>query len=222
MNIFIVGDVHGALDSIDLAGERMASSNLVLIAGDITHSGATEEAAVVLAAFERHNTSLLAVHGNWDSPDVCTLLSEKGYGLHASGRIMGDTGFFGLGGSSPTPMHTRCEYDEEEITGYLEEGYSRVQNAKRIILLSHVPPRGVRDRTFLGLRGGSTSVRNFLLSHRVHLCVCGHIHEAGGVESFGSSTVANPGSFKRGKYLTAEFNGGLTLSAGRVKKGWFR
>ena len=56
--------------------------------------------------------------------------------------------------------------------------------ASRIVLISHAPPRGIRDRSFLGLRGGSHSVKAFLEEHPVSLCLCGHIHEAAGIERF--------------------------------------
>jgi len=222
MKILAIADIHGKTAMIERAGELIRHCDLLLIAGDITRSGTVSEAAEVIAAVEKFNSSILAVHGNWDSPEVGDFLAEKGYGLHGTGRTIGGIGFFGLGGSSPTPMHTRCEYTEDRIAVILDGAYRAVESARTRVLLSHAPPRGVRDRTFLFLRGGSTALRAFLESHEVDLCVCGHIHEAGGIETLGEAIVANPGSFKSGKYISAELNDTMTLSRGRLRQGLSR
>ena len=127
-------------------------------------------------------------------------------------------GFFGLGGSSPTPIHTATEYTEEEIALTLQTGFEQVRKATQSVLISHVPPRGVRDRSFVfGLRGGSHSVKAFLEVNPVTLCLCGHIHEAAGIERFCDTLVANSGSFKKGHYLTIEIGLDITATRGRVE-----
>lgn len=201
MKIFCMSDIHGAVGVIEKAGPLISQADLVVVAGDITRVKSREEAEQVISAIERFNRRILAVHGNWDRSEVCMFLEEQGYSLHGQGRVIDEVGFFGLGGSSPTPMQTATEYSEEEMTRYLEEGYKAVLNCAPIVLISHCPPQGIRDRTYLGLSGGSQSVRKFLEEHRIALCLCGHIHEAGGIESFHGTLVANGGSFKRGNCL---------------------
>jgi len=196
-----MSDIHGAVTVIEKAGPLMAKADLVVVAGDITRSKTRGEAEQVISAIEQFNRRILAVHGNWDRSDVLNFLEEKGYSLHARGRVIDGIGFFGLGGSSPTPMQTATEYSEEEITYFLTEGFEAVRNCAPIVLISHCPPQGVRDQTYLDLPGGSQSVRKFLEEHRIDLCLCGHIHEAGGIETFHGTIVANGGSFKRGNGL---------------------
>jgi len=147
---------------------------------------------------------------------VKDFLEEKGYSLHGTGRILDGTGFFGAGGSSPTPMHTATEYTEEEIAQTLTAGYGQVKDAARVVLISHCPPRGVRDRSYLGFRGGSRSVRAFLEANPVSLCLCGHIHEAHGIERFHDTLVVNAGSFKKGRYATVDIAAEIAASPGRV------
>ncbi len=204
MKIFVMSDIHGAVRSIERASEIMARSDLILIAGDITRSKSRTEAEELIAAVERCSSRILAVHGNWDRIEVKDFLEGKDYSLHARGEMIGGIGFFGLGGSSPTPMKTATEYSEADMMRFLDRGYETVRNAEKIILLTHCPPQGVRDRTYRGLPGGSRSVRAFLETHRVDLCLCGHIHEAGGIESFHGTVVANGGTFKQGNYLNIE------------------
>lgn len=191
----------------------------VVIAGDLSGPGKSHDAEMIVSAIEKKNNSIIAVHGNWDDNHVITMLAERGYSIHGSGKIIAGIGFFGVGGSGPTPINTPTEYDEDTIFGLLQSGYNMVSGAVMKVLVSHAPPRGLRDRTFLMLRGGSTSVRNFIDQSDVKLCVSGHIHEARGIEKHGSVTVVNPGSLKSGKYARLTLNGIPDITLCRIKKG---
>jgi Icc-related predicted phosphoesterase len=216
MKLLVMSDIHGATEPLQQAAALIREADWVVLAGDITGDKTRAEAARVLACLEQHHDRILAVHGNWDRPEVNAYLEEKGYSLHGRGRILDGIGFFGLGGSSPTPMKTATEYAEETIAPLLRQGFADIVRASRRILVSHVPPRGVRDRSFLGLRGGSRSVRAFLEAEAVDLCLCGHIHEAAGMERFNAVIVANAGSFKRGRYLTVTIGERIQVTAGRI------
>jgi len=216
MMLFAISDIHGATKPIDESAPLIRKADWVVIAGDITRTKTQAEAADVIARVEQHSTRILSVHGNWDRPEVKDYLEEKGYSLHGKGRILDGIGFFGVGGSSPTPLNTATEYTEEEIALALRTGYEQVHAVARIVLISHVPPRGIRDRSFLGLRGGSHSVKAFLEEHPVSLCLCGHIHEAAGIERFHRTLVANSGSFKRGRYVSIDIGPDIVATEGRV------
>ena len=216
MMLFAISDIHGATKPIDESAPLIRKADWVVIAGDITRTKTRTEAADVIACVEQYSTRILSVHGNWDRPEVKDYLEEKGYSLHGKGRILDGIGFFGVGGSSPTPLNTATEYTEEEIALALRTGYEQVHAVARIVLISHVPPRGIRDRSFLGLRGGSHSVKAFLEEHPVSLCLCGHIHEAAGIERFHRTLVANSGSFKRGRYVSVDIGSDIVATEGRV------
>jgi len=216
MKLFAISDIHGATKPINKAAPLIRAADWVVVAGDITHTKTRTEAADVLACLEQYSTRILAVHGNWDRLEVKELLEEKGYSLHGNGRILDGIGFIGMGGSSPTPVKTATVYTENEIDLILRAGYEQVGDASQVILISHVPPLGVRDRSFIGLRGGSRSVKAFLEVNPVSLCVCGHIHEAAGIERFCSTLVANSGSFKKGHYVSIEIGPDLVATRGRV------
>jgi uncharacterized protein len=216
MKIFAVSDIHGAAKPIEKAAPFIREADWVVIAGDITHTKTRAEAEDVLACFEQYSTNILAVHGNWDRIEVKQLLEEKGYSLHGKGLLADGIGFFGVGGSSPTPLKTATEYTEKEIALILQTGYEQVCAASQVVLITHVPPRKVRDRSFIGLRGGSHSVRAFLEVNPVALCLCGHIHEASGIEFFQSTLVANSGSFKKGRYMSIDIGSDIKAITGRV------
>lgn len=216
MKLFVISDIHGAIKPIDNAAPLIRAADGVIISGDITHTKTRAEAMDILACLEQYSKRILAVHGNWDREEVKELLEEKGYSLHGKGLVLDGVGFFGVGGSSPTPLNTATEYSEEEIALTLEAGYRKVRDASRVVLVSHAPPRRVRDRSFIGLRGGSHSVKAFIGAHPINLCLCGHIHEAHGVERFQDTLVVNSGSFKKGRYVTIEIHSDMVATPGRV------
>ena len=159
---------------------------------------------------------IVAVHGNWDPGAVVDLLAERGYGLHARGRIIDETGFFGVGGSNHTTMNLPSEYSEDELRGFLEAGYAEVRSAKEIVLVSHAPPRDVRDKTYWGIHAGSASIAEFIRRNRVDLCITGHIHEAYGKESLNGCVVVNSGSFRKGRYSTIDIGASISVQLGRL------
>ena len=216
MKLFAISDIHGATKPIEAAASLISAADWIVISGDITHTKSRAEAADVIACLEQYSIRILAVHGNWDRIEVKDFLEEKGYSLHGKGRILDEIGFFGMGGSSPTPVKTATVYTEEEIALTLRTGYEKVREASQVVLISHVPPRRVRDRSFIGLRGGSHSVKAFLEENPISLCLCGHIHEAAGIERFQNTLVANTGSFKKGRFVSVEIGPNLVATPGRV------
>lgn len=216
MKLFVISDIHGAIKPIEEAAPLISASDYVIIAGDITHSKTKAEAMEIIGRIEQFKSRILAVHGNWDRIEVKDFLEEKGYSLHGRGMISDGVGFFGVGGSSPTPFNTATEYKEEEIALILKSGYGQLKHNYPVVLVSHVPPRRVCDRTFLGIRGGSHSVRQFLEANKVDLCLCGHIHEAHGIERFKNSLVANAGSLKKGRYINVEIGAKIVATTGTI------
>jgi uncharacterized protein len=215
MKIFVIGDLHGERKYIGAAAGLIGSADLVALCGDIAKSGDRASAETVLSEIEQHSKKIVAVHGNWDRDEVRILLESRGYSLHGRGRIINGVGFFGVGGSSQTPMNTASEYTEDEIRDFLSDGFSAVAGAGKKVLVTHAPPRHVRDRTFLGLRGGSKAVREFLDGTRIDLCLAGHIHEAYGSEMLNDCLVVNSGSFKKGRYSCIDLGDSFTVDQGK-------
>ena len=68
-------------------------------------------------------------------------------------------------------------------------------DVKMKILVSHVPPHKTLDRAFRILRVGSRALRSFVKEEQPDLCLCGHIHEARGIQKLGRTIIVNPGKF---------------------------
>jgi Icc-related predicted phosphoesterase len=218
MKIFAISDIHGALRPIEAASGLLEDSDFVVISGDITRNGTKGEAKEILGLIEQCNPNIIAVHGNWDKSEVGDHLEERGYSIHAQGRIIDGVGFFGVGGSNPTPINTASEYSEEEIRRFILKGYPAVKDSRVKVMVSHAPPRGARDRMFLGLRVGSISVNEFLNQNHIDLCICGHIHEGRGHEEMNHTIVVNPGSFKRGCYAIINISDNIQIEQGKLRK----
>jgi Icc-related predicted phosphoesterase len=116
---------------------------------------------------------------------------KRVYDVHGKPRIFGE---YAVIGSDGTEHHcTR----EQIITKHLRDSAKKVKG-KKIIVLSHLPPRGTVD---LGLRfgrghKGSVPLRKFAIARKdIALIVCGHIHFCGAQEKkLGRTLVVNAAS----------------------------
>ena len=219
MRIIALSDLHGQGKYFNYLREDLEQADLLTIAGDLSKDGQQESVAQILKEIQLYyNNTIVAVHGNWDKNEVLVFLKNKGFSLHAEGRIIHGLGFFGVGGSNLTPMKTFTEYSEEEISFFLETGFRAVKSASKKILITHVPPKKTKDKTFLGIRGGSQVVRNFIEKNKIDLCLCGHIHEAWGLDLLGETKIVNSGSFKKGRYAVIEINDSVEVKFKRLRK----
>lgn len=213
MELLCISDLHGRLETMDKIKREGSRADLLIVAGDITNFGKRKTAELVLKELLEVNQNLLAVPGNCDTPEVNDVLEELGLSLHAKGRVIGGTGFFGVGGSNATPFNTPQEYRDERLSEMLGKGYEEIKNQSTRVLVSHAPPFNTKiDATHLGMHVGSRAVRAFLEEKAIDLVVCGHVHEARGSDSLGGAMIINPGpahmgfaKVKLGKSIEVEF-----------------
>lgn len=197
MKLLAVSDLHGDYSHIEKISEMAGEFDAVLIAGDITDFGPDEHAIELLDLFTK---PVIAVPGNCDNFSLLKILDERTISIHNSFYIIDDITFVGLGGSNPTPFNTPFELSEKRIGEYigklLSKLNSKLNKNKKIILLSHAPPRNTTDRLPHG-NVGSEALERFL--GRFDLIVCGHIHEARGKVMAGGTLVVNPGMASKGQ-----------------------
>jgi Icc-related predicted phosphoesterase len=187
---------------------EIREADCVVVNGDLTLRGGRAEALSVVDAISALNGNVYAHIGNMDEEEVDVLFTEMGINLNGRGVVMGEVGLFGLGGSPPTPFDTPSEFSEEELDTLLRKAYEDVKEARVKILFSHTPPLDtLLDVVRSGVHVGSSSVRRFLEETDCAACVCGHIHEAVGIDQVGSATVINPGMLAQGGYVRIEWDG---------------
>jgi len=200
LKICAISDIHRGYNNIYRLQPEIESSDIVVIAGDIGPLKWYTRWEAYKGAIAQIHKPVLAVHGNWDGSRIQEFLAP--YSIHAGFAIVDDIGFFGVGGSIKTPLHTPVEYTEDEIYNFLCRGFEHIKNQPIKVLISHNPPKNVCDRTIFKTNAGSTAIAQFCLDYSINLCICGHIHEAHGVAQLGNTTVVNAGTFKSGYYAS--------------------
>ena len=201
MRILSLSDIHGNLKFVSSVCNRLQDVELVLLTGDLTHFGGREEASKIVDAVRSCNSSVLAVSGNCDRPDVEKYLREENLSIHGVGVIKENMVFIGLGGSLPAPGRTPNELSEDEIARLLKGAMNRLRKTEEesesslpLILVAHQPPKDtVADRIHTGNHVGSSAVRSFIERWAPLVCFTGHIHEGRGTDTIGSTLIVNPG-----------------------------
>jgi Icc-related predicted phosphoesterase len=196
MKILAISDPHGDYSKIKKMMGKAGDFDLAVIVGDITNFGPDEKVEELIEMFNR---PVLAIPGNCDKKSILKALdTSKAINLHGKAEQIGNIRFIGLGGSNPTPFSTPFELSEDEIEKTLEGMVCSAENnddCGTIVLLTHAPPHGTRDELPFG-HVGSKAIQKFV--DRVDLIVCGHIHEAKGLEQVGKTVVVNPGEASKG------------------------
>jgi uncharacterized protein len=151
--------------------------------------------------------------GNDDEFGIDPILATSAYCVDVNDRVIDLTPWHQLvsmGWSSPTPWSTPRELPEEEFLDRLSKLMAGVRDARRTVVMTHVPPydSGLDTAPLLSpelrptvsagdvLRGpvGSHGVRSAIERFRPTLGVHGHIHESGGERRIGDTLCINAGS----------------------------
>lgn len=196
--IYAVADLHGRRDAVRSVRENVARHrpDVIVVAGDITglfRPSATVEALAGL------DMPVLAVRGNSDLRRVDRLVDAMPgcRSLHGRAETVAGVRFVGIGGTIPVPFHSRIDWRERALLDRM-----RPLVDSRAVLVTHTPPRGVRDEVGGGIPAGSRALREFILDRQPRLNICGHIHERAGTAMLGKTLVVNCAVFR-------EFRGAL-------------
>lgn len=95
-----------------------------------------------------------------------------------------------MGGSNPTPFCTPFEIQECDFEENVSHMLENVEANEVLVTLTHTPPFGVLDMVG-DTHVGCKALKVFL--DRADLMICGHIHEARGIERSGKTIIVNPG-----------------------------
>ncbi len=201
MRIVALTDIHRAYSKVEEILAAEAPFDAAVIGGDLTTHGTIEEANGALRRFQRFGKPMVIIAGNMDLPAFESSYDDLDLNINAHGRRIGEVGFFGVAGSPFTPMHTPYELSEEEIGRRAQAGWQDVVGARWKIFVPHAPPRDTKlDKIFLGKHVGSTAVRAFVEQNQPDALICGHIHEARGIDTLGKTQMVNCGTAGKGFY----------------------
>ncbi|MFT4310014.1 MAG: metallophosphoesterase family protein [Candidatus Woesearchaeota archaeon] len=172
--------------------------DLVILCGDLGHAGHLPQE--ILGPFVEQQKKVLFVPGNHDAFVTAQVLAHV-YGttnMHNNTAVYGNVGFFGCGGANIGPQFI----SEEDVYTALEQSHNKLPTIEHKILISHMHPKGSVMEKISGCPG-SQALRGIIEKFQPTLVLCGHIHEASGIEEkIGDTVVMNVAGM--GKVL--EFN----------------
>lgn len=192
-----LADLHSnvtALQRVDaLLGVLAPELSVVLLAGDVTIPGHDAYAKDVIAVIRRHKVPLLLVHGNNDTAAAVEAFRRAGVTIHRREREVAGVRFVGFGGDGTAPHDTE-----------LAPGESLSLDLSNAILLTHLPPPGVRyaaqdhgaprstgaaERQPGAGQEALIAPANSPTFPRPRAHICGHIHHTEGVAWRGPTKI---------------------------------
>lgn len=193
--ILVFSDIHGDLAALGRLMETDA--DYYIAAGDLVNWARGLDA--VGPVLQRRAPRVYVLPGNHEHESQIEEFCGR-FGLnplHRKHFQAGGWNVAGLGHSNPTPFGTPGEETEEKLAAHLEV----FAGLSPLVLVCHCPPKGTAlDRAAPGLHFGSTAVRDFVKKAAPKWFLCGHIHEAAGVQAtMGETRGVNVG--KRGFLL---------------------
>lgn len=174
MRVLAASDIHGdpkISEELARKAER-EKADLVILCGDLTFFEKSLEG--ILGPFVKRNQKVFFVPGNHESQKTAELLSEKYAPLVEN--IMGRT----------------VKLNEEVgLFGWYTKDFS---DAKKKVMITHVPPNNTKVSTVNDSCMGSPSVRRAMNQLEPDFLLCGHVHENWGEqEKIGRTRVINTG-----------------------------
>lgn len=219
LKILATTDFHGNSEAFRKTATKAMQSkaDVIVISGDITHFGSLQNGRELLSLLLKLNVPVLFVPGNCDPPELATETFEMIESIHGKCLQIYNTSFLGLGGSSPCPFTTPYELSELEIRDILMRTYNACKVQCDAILVSHSPPKDTKvDITFSKEHVGSLSVREFIEITKPKLVLCGHIHEALGLDKINETVLINPGPARHGNCALIDLNGKIKVKFERL------
>ena len=198
MRILAAGDIHGDTGLAERLAQKAVKekADLVILCGDITRFDSST--TNLIGPFVKRKKKVLFVPGNHESFATADFLAQV-YGvknIHGYSVKYGNVGLFGCGGANIGIE----QLDEKEIYGLLKQGFDKIKDLKKKIMVTHVHPSETKMERFTEFFPGSTGIRRAVERFHPDILLCSHVHEAEGIEEkIGNTQVINVG--KEGKMI---------------------
>lgn len=190
MKILAVGDIHGDTSLTERLARKAQEEHVdaVVLCGDLTFFSRSVDG--IVGPFRKRGQKVLLIPGNHEDVATVDFLAER-YGaknIHGYAVRYDDVGIFGAGGAEVGPFAT----EDSEIFELLKQSFERIQYLKKKIMVTHVHPAGSKMESLSAFVSGSPSVKKAIDEFKPDIMLCGHIHEASGIEEkIGSTRVIN-------------------------------
>ncbi|HLC58814.1 MAG TPA: metallophosphoesterase [Candidatus Nanoarchaeia archaeon] len=198
--ILAASDLHGDSNQALRLAEKAEKENvdLVVLCGDLSSPLQTKG---IIKSFKDKGKRVVFVTGNHDGLVLGNFWAElyQVKHLHAKSTIYYDVGLFGISGANIG----LDAWHEDEAVEILKNGFYTIKDCKKKIMVSHIHPEGtIVDKIEPGF--GSSGIRKAIEKLQPDILLCGHIHQAEGMEDFiGKTKVFNVG--RNGKIIELWF-----------------
>lgn len=190
MKILAAGDIHGDRSLAEKLAKQAESEkvDLVILCGDLTQEEQSTEG--IIGPFLKKGQRVVIIPGNHETFATADFLAEL-YGiknLHGCYLKYKDLGIFGCGGADIG----LSKLTEDEIFYNLKKGFQGVKDLKKRIMVTHIHPEKSIIEKFSRFVAGSKGVRKAIDEFKPDILICGHVHEAEGLEEqIGNTKVIN-------------------------------
>ncbi|MEW6063335.1 MAG: metallophosphoesterase [Nanoarchaeota archaeon] len=197
LKILAAGDFHAdtslAKRLADVADKERV--DLVILNGDLVEENKTQG---IIKPFIDKKKKVFLIPGNHETIATTDFLAElyNVVNLHGYSIKYKDVGIFGCGGANIGLN----QLSDEEIYNALKKGFEGVKDMRRKIMVTHVHPSKTTMEKFTSFFQGSNGVRRAIERFKPDIAICGHVHEAEGIEEkIGKTRVVNVG--RKGKII---------------------
>jgi hypothetical protein len=194
MKILAATDLHGdrRLAKRLAAKAKKYNVDLVILCGDLTF--AEQDLEGLIGPFKQRKKRVLLIPGNHETVAtidfLVSLYSPGIYNLHGYSVRFEDIAFFGCGSGNIGLF----QLSDEEIKELLLKAHSRIKDARKKVLVTHIPPLDTKLDNLGWTLAGSAGVREVIEETQPNLVLCGHLHETfGRIDRIGRSKIVNVG-----------------------------
>ena len=204
MRIYAAADIHANDERVAHIRSVISrhSPDALVLAGDVISYFRPRP---VFEKFNAMGVPVLMVRGNSDPGYVDNYFQKYSNltSLHLNKVTVKSISFFGLSGTVPLPFRNKVRIFEKTL---MDKAYPKIDS--QTVLVVHTPPRGCLDQVAGRFHSGSKMVRELVDKIQPRLLICGHIHEAAGIDKIGETTVVNCGMPGTGKGMMIELTHG--------------
>lgn len=196
LRILAASDIHGDQTIVKKLAERAEKENvdLVVLCGDLTMNEMST--ANIIGPFAAKHKKVLLIPGNHETVATADFMAEVynpyAKNIHGYSVKYKDVGIFGAGGA--TNVGPQAPISETEMYDLLKKGFDKISDLKKRIMVTHVHPTDSKMEKFSRFVPGSSGVKKALDKFKPDILLCGHTHEAQGLEEMiGKTRVINVG-----------------------------
>ena len=195
LRILAAGDFHADNKAAKNLAELAEKENvdIVILNGDIVEEDKTEG---IIGPFLAKNKKVFILPGNHETIATTDFLAElyNITNLHGYAVKYHDIGLFGCGGADVG----LTQFTDEEVFNTLKKSYERIKDMPKKIMVTHIHPSETNMEKFSQFVRGSKGLRKAIETFKPEILICGHVHEAEGIEErIGKTLVMNVG--RKGK-----------------------